>query len=66
MIMTADTRLLVPLMAACAIVSPSNFLTLETVAAALVMRATIIVSVMSTQIESVTRTHVVDLLAIER
>ena len=66
MIVTADTRVLVPLMAACAIVSPSNFLTLEAVAAALVMRATIIVSVISAQIESVTRTHGVDLLVIER
>lgn len=53
-------------MAACAIVSPANFLTLEAVAAALVMRATIIVSVISPQIESVTRTHAVDLLVIER
>ena len=66
MIVTADTRVLVPLMAACAIVSPSNFLTLEAVAAALVMRATIVVSVISAQIERVTRTHGVDLLVIER
>lgn len=55
-----DTRRLVPVMASCAARSPSNFLTIEAVAAALLLDATVIVSVASPQIDRVAREHDVE------
>lgn len=50
-------RTLVPLMASCSRNVSSNFLTIEGVAAALALEATVVVSVSSPQIDRVASTH---------
>jgi hypothetical protein len=52
-----DSHDLIPIMAACAANTPSNFLTLEGVAVALILDATVIVSTQSAQIDHVGGSH---------